>query len=209
MLADAAGEHERVERVGGGGHRTDPGDQAMDEHVERQRSRLVAGGRTGLSAPHAGGAGQGEQPGPVFQGVRDVARCQVLVFFEPQHEPGIECPGSVHGTRAPKPGPAADMSALLSSPGLRIGIPPTSTSDELTFRRVLAFYGASTRRSARRAERCSTVTTPTCGGPAGGGPSRWFGVAARRRVSSCCWGLGWPSSGVSARVPGGDRKSVV
>ncbi|EIV96283.1 hypothetical protein [Frankia sp. QA3] len=32
---------------------------------------------------------------------------------------------------------------MLSTPGGRIAVPPTSTSDELTFRRVLEYYGTS------------------------------------------------------------------
>ena len=69
-LADAAGEHERVEPARCGGHRADPGNQAMDEHVECHRRRLIASGRARLYLSHVGGAGQRQQPGPVFEGIR-------------------------------------------------------------------------------------------------------------------------------------------
>lgn len=40
----------------------------------------------------------------------------------------------------------ADLRAAILSPGFRIAIPPKDTSDELTFRRILAFYETSYAR---------------------------------------------------------------
>ena len=44
------------------------------------------------------------------------------------------------------PGVTGDLPTALKSDKLRIGLPPASTSDELTFRRVLAFYGTDYER---------------------------------------------------------------
>jgi uncharacterized protein len=43
-----------------------------------------------------------------------------------------------------------DLAAVLAEPGGRIVVPPPDTSDELTFRRVLAFYGTSYAALAAR-----------------------------------------------------------
>lgn len=115
---------------------------AESQHPDLQIDVAAGGGRDNLAALKAGAcqlatsidflgaaAYTGQEPfgGDAFPRLRTLYSGWPIIPFHLIHEPD----------------PAADMSALLTSPGLRIGIPPTSTSDELTFRRVLAFYGAS------------------------------------------------------------------
>ena len=73
MLADAAGEREHVEAAERGGHRRDPGAQAVQVDLEREPSLAspVASAREDLA--HVGGAGKPEQAGAVLERLGQLA----------------------------------------------------------------------------------------------------------------------------------------
>jgi hypothetical protein len=93
VLADAAGEHERLETVERGRHGSDPGAQPVEVDVEREHGRrlLPLGGRD--HRPHVGGAREAEEPRSVLERLGELALGHPGALEQPQDQPGVDTPG--------------------------------------------------------------------------------------------------------------------
>jgi hypothetical protein len=91
VFADAAGEHERVQSAGRRGHRGDAGGESVGVDVDGEDRVELAVRRGGLDLAHVAGAGEGDEPGSVFQCGGDLVWCVRCSCSSSQSNPGSTC----------------------------------------------------------------------------------------------------------------------
>ena len=103
VLADAAGEDERIEAAERRGHRGDSGAQPVHVDLERQPRGRLTRSVTLDDLAHVGAAGQTLEARPMLERLGELARRKALVLEQPeQHARGRRCPSG-----SPSPGPRA------------------------------------------------------------------------------------------------------
>ena len=188
-LADAAGEHQRVDAAERRRHRRDRRPQPVHVDVEGERGALVAGGRPASTSRMSAVPARPEQPRLVLERVADLGGGQPAVLQQPQQQAGIDGARAGRHHQALERGEAhrrVDRAAVATAAQRGAGAEvaahePQRRPAGRAARRARRARRRATARGSRSGAAASARATPRAARRSPRRPAAWRGRRCRSR----------------------------